>query len=404
MTKKPFVLLVDDDLKQEAFALLLQSNGVDARHVTPGDLVEKDIRRADLVLIDEFLDDWPERDRLRDSPGLYVRDGLALSAVLRAHLERRGLYPDDHPGPKRPVPTSTALVLRTGHLDVLAAGTPCFIRPMAVAGRHDLEWVIEKGGDSTEASSVAELTRAAAALPAPDQWCNPAEPTAQMKWLAFPEDESWTRDARAQIELCRPPWAVISAKSAGRRWLSWFLQRILPFPTFLVDDQHAAAYLGLKPSALDALMSGPDVVVASMLQGAVYKGHLSSLVGRRWWRAGITAIRRHALGSAAGCSAIDVGESLIKAHGSKLEVLGLYRPVFQIDADYRIIPEPIEMTKAVRLQPDGWPSYADTPWLALDLISGEPELANLMVIDDREDLVATISNEPTDDEITSVES
>ena len=61
--------------------------------------------------------------------------------------------------------------------------------------------------------------------------------------------------------------------------------------------------------------------------------------------------------------------------------------MFQIDADYNVVDEPLEITEAVRLQPDGWPSYADDPWLATTSIDAEDSLAKLIVIDDRADVV-----------------
>lgn len=375
MTERPFVLLVDDDPSQESFALLLSSYGVDAKHVLPDELALEDLKRASLVLLDEFLEEWDARDAVRSEVGLYVRDGVALAGVLRSSLDGRGPRSDS-----TPTPTNTALVLRTGHLEVLAAGTPAFIRPMAIASRHDLEWVVEK--PLVKPETLASLANAAAELPT--TWSNPADPSAQLDWLGLGEQD-WRDDAIAQIELCRPPWSILAATSAGRRWLSWFLQRILPFPTFLVDDRRAASYLGLEPTALDDLLAA-DHHVGKVLRGAEYSGHLSGFAGRRWWRAGIFAVKRLALESANGRMADDVARALVKIHGSELGELGLKSPVFQIDADYRVVEEPLEITSAVRLQPDDWPAFADDPWLAMSSVHEERTLAPLIVIDDRGDV------------------
>lgn len=368
MTGQPFVLIIDDDPKQEAFALFLSQHGVDAKHVLPGDLDFADLDRASLVLIDEFIEDWPQRQSVKAEVGLFVRDGIALSAVLRSSVDGRGPATDPAPTPK-----SIAFVLRTAHLEVLAAGTPTFVRPMAVASRHDLEWVAEK---SVSASDLASLAKAAAALPT--SW-----PTEPLAWLGL-DDQSWMDVALAQIEQCRPPWTVLAATSAGRRWLSWFLQRILPFPTFLVDDQRAASYLGLKPSALDVILNGSSSL-AEPLKSAVYTGHLADFSGRRWWRAGIGAVKKLAQEKSDGRMADEIARAVIELHGSSLDELGLRHPVFQIDADYKVVEQPIEITEAVRLQPDDWPSYADDPWLAESQIAVETDLAKLIVIDDRAD-------------------
>jgi len=374
LTKEPFVLLVDDDPSQEAFALLLSQQGVEAKHVLPDELTTEDLNRANLVLIDEFIETWPGRDEVKDNLGLFVRDGIALAGVLRSALEGRGPSSENPP-----VPKNTALVLRTGHLDVLAAGTPGFVRPMAIASRHDLEWVAEK--DKISASTLASLARATAALPA--DWSNPADLTAQIEWLGLAQ-KPWLDHALAQIEGCRPPWSVLAATSAGRRWLSWFLQRILPFPTFLVDDLRAASYLGLKPSALDALVAG-DSSLAAPLKEALYTGQLADFSGRRWWRAGIAAAKSIALESSDGRNANDIARAIVAIQGSELEELGLSHPVFQIGADYRVVAEPLEVSDAVRLQPDDWPSYADDPWYEIVLKGDEPSLDALIVIDDRAD-------------------
>lgn len=378
MTGLPFVLLVDDDPNQEAFALALNAHGVEAKHVLPDDLTAEDLNRASLVLIDQFIENWTARDAVKDNVGLFVRDGVALASVLRSALDGRGPSHE-----MKPTPRNTALVLRTGHLEVLAGGTPAFIRPMTVASRHDLEWVAEKTQvDGETLARFAALAVATAALPT--AWSDPTDPTAQLQWLGL-EEQSWRDDAIAQIELCRPPWTVLAATSAGRRWLSWFLQRILPFPTFLVDDRRAASYLGLQPRALDDLLGG-DGEVARVLKQAQYGGQLATFAGRRWWRAGIAAVKQLALETADGRAADDFARALSALHGSDLEALGLRHPVFQIDADYNVVEEPVEITEAVRLQPDGWPSYADDPWLASASVDAEDSLAKLIVIDDRADV------------------
>lgn len=379
MTGQPFVLLVDDDPTQESFALLLSQHGVEARHVVPDDLTVYDLNRASLVLIDEFIEHWTARDSVKEHLGLFVPDGVALASVLRSALDGRGPSPETTPAPR-----STALVLRTGHLNVLAAGTPAFIRPMAIASRHDLEWVAEKA--TVTAETLASLAVAAAELPT--AWSNPADPSAQLEWLGL-GTHAWRDDAIAQIELCRPPWSVLAATSAGRRWLSWFLQRVLPFPTFLVDDRRAASYLGLRPRALDEIGSGKGPV-AELLKEAEYTGQLATFAGRRWWRAGIAAVKKLALETAEGRMADDVARALIALHGSELDALDLRNPVFQIDADYNVIDEPLEITDAVRLQPDDWPSYADDPWLAAASIDAEQTLAALIVIDDRADTAGDV--------------
>lgn len=371
MTDQPYVLIIDDDPAQEAFALRLSRHGVQAEHVFPGDVSTRQLEKAALILIDEYLETWPARDELKGHPSLYIRDGVALAAVLRAQLENRG------PNISDPTPSRTAVTLRTGHLGHLAAGLPRHLWSLAVASRYDLEWVAEK---TAEAETLAAIALAAAALP--ETW-DPTNPVQQQEWLGLAQ-ASWTTDALAHIEQCRPPWSTLSATSAGRLWLAWFLQRILPFPTFLVDDLRAAAYLGLEEQALNEVVAG-ETALSRRLVTAEYTGQLSRFAGRRWWRAGLTAFRRELFAEAGSRGPADAARRIMEQHGAPLRALGLDYPVFTIDHHYETSKRPVEVTDAVRLQPDGWPSYADDPWLARADVQDQPELAKLIVLDDRLD-------------------
>lgn len=371
MGDSPRVLIVDDDPGQVTFAAALELAGVSALHVTPGELTMRQLRTASVIVIDEYLSDWPERDAADLGPGLDVRDGVALAAVIRAHLDRRG-----DPG-QLPAPSSCAILLRTGELARLAAGVPAALRSPVVAARHDLEWVASK---PMVPEAIVDLARAAADLPT--TW-NPREPKPQLEWLQLPETD-WLEDAVAQIEQCRPPWSALAASSAGRLWLGWFLQRILPFSTFLVDDLHAAASLGLQIDGFLELLEGRSPL-AQQIQECVYAGALATFGGRRWWRAGISMLRRDLAAEAGSTSAADVGHAVTTRALQQLRLLDLHRPVFEIDSDYQVNPHPIEMRDAVRLQPDGWPSFADSAWLAIENIEENPTLASLIIIDDREE-------------------
>jgi hypothetical protein len=348
MTPRPNVLLIDDD-DQAALADLLSDYGINATHAFPGDLDRTVLHAADLIVVDEFLEDWPRRDDVADHPGLNVRDGVSLAAVLRAELESRGPSTQT-----RPTPSRSAMVLRTGHLERLAWGLPEAIWSIAVAGRYDLEWVSSK--QTTTAADLAAIAHAAAALP--NVW-DPADPTPQTRWLNLP-DAPWSVDALAQIEQ------------------SWFMQRILPFPTFLVDDAHAASYLGVHVDAIEQLRDGP---LKSAFAEAEYDGQLAAFAGRRWWRAAINDLQARA----GGGNALSVAAGLEQMHGAELPTLDLNSPVFTLDRQYRVDAAPIEAAKAVRLQPDEWPPYADDPWVAVDTLDDEPDLRKLVVLDDRLD-------------------
>lgn len=372
---RPRVLIVDDD-DMEGFAALLDAAGLLALHVTPDELSEDHLSDVHIVLIDEYLEEWHRRESVSDAVGLYVRDGIALSAVLRSHLDNRG--PAEHVPLK---PRDTSIVLRTGRLDVLAAGTPRYMRPVTVSRQHDLEWVLRKEDENGEREVDVIKSLASAVLNLPQSW-NGLTTEDIYEWLGL-GSQSWRDAASQQIEECRPPWSVLAASSAGRKWISWFLQRILPFPTFLIDDLRAAAYLGLSYTALDVLVKD-DGVVGNMLRASQYTGELKEFTGRRWWRAGLQHLKAEMLGSSSDRSADSIIKSVEVSCGLDLSLyrLGIRFPVFEIDNDYNVRSKPIEIETAVRLQPDEWPSYADDPWLDARVAQSD-ELSKLVIVDDR---------------------
>ena len=163
-TRELRVLIIDDD-DMEAFVALLRSRGLSALHVTPDELEEAHLEDVQVVLVDEYLNKWARRESVVDAVGLYVRDGIALAAVLRSHLDNRGPAENVAAAPK-----DTSIVLRTGRLDVLAAGTPRYMQPVTVSRQHDLEWAVRKEDEGTEAAIAAIEALASAVLTLPKQW------------------------------------------------------------------------------------------------------------------------------------------------------------------------------------------------------------------------------------------
>lgn len=371
MRNKPLIVVVDDE-DQGLLVLELEGLGTKAIYRHPRDITDADLEQATLLVLDEYLEDWAERDELAAIPAQDVRDGLALSSILRSKIDRRG---------RRHVhgtPAATAIALRTGDLDELAAGTPRAVRAISVAAGHDLEWVFEK--KSSSADQLAEIAAAVSALPS--EW-DPQSPTPQSDWLGLDISSDWAERALVQIERCRPPWSRLASANAGRPWLAWFLQRILPFSTFLVDDARAAAILGVTSRSF---------VQASDLHSALaeyrYAGQLARFAGRRWWRAGIQAARRRLEQDSPTSSNQDIVSALSSSLDISLEALEVDDPVFTIDEDYFVDPMPVSAQVAVRLQPDGWPAYADDPWLSIEDADDSASLASLVVSDDRDYLTA----------------
>jgi hypothetical protein len=381
--REPLVVIVDDE-DQGDFAELIRDQGVDAVAVNPDDLQPELLSRATTLVLDQYIDHWPGRDQPGLPLTLSVPDGLALAAVLRSHVEGSRFK-------TRPLPAPVAITLRTGELDRLGASLPRAAREHLLARQYNLEWVFSKGEDRlpgvpSPARRIAAVARATSTLPT--RW-GPTSRDPGLNWLNLPEAAEWAEDARWQIEQCRPPQHVVAERTAGLAWLRWFLQRILPYPTFLLDRTHLAITLGLDTGSIDAVLR-TESPLAVRLHELRYTGPLSDFLGERWWRAGLSYLAEELLDvapeedSAERIQSIAAGAAAL--HGHSLEPIRVDDPVVGVKADYTSLSMPLSAASAVRLQPDDWPPYADDAWAARDLLSGEdadPELLALVVSTDR---------------------
>lgn len=379
--REPLVLLIDDREDQRDFADAIGDRGVRAVFALPDDVDADLLSRATTVVVDQYLDSWPGRSERALPVSLEVPDGLSLVAVLRSHVEGSA-----HRTGRPQVPV--AFALRTGEFDALGAGLPRAARAHLLASQYNLEWVFDKAEQtaphqSSPSARVAALARATAELPT--EWGSGTDDPG-LRWLALP-DEPWAEDARWQIEQCRPPQHVIAERTAGRAWLRWFLHRILPFPTFLLDRRRVALVLGLEEDSLDDVVDGHGPLTRH-LAALRYAGPLDSFLGERWWRAGLSHLITEILDDSDGdlADARAIAAALADFHGTPLVPVAPDRPVLRVGADYTTLPRPITINDAVRLQPDGWPPYADEAWASrsdLDDEESDPELQALVVSSDR---------------------
>jgi hypothetical protein len=379
--RQPLVVIIDDE-DQGSFAELIRDLGVEAVALSPDDLDRQLLTRATTVVLDQYLDVWPGRDRSRLPLTLKVPDGLGLAAVLRSHVEGSGVKTP-------PLQVPVAFVLRTGELNRLGAGLPRAAREHLLARQYNLEWVFSKGQEAlpnlpSPARRIAALARATSTLPV--HW-GPDSHDPGLAWLGLPTT-TWTEDARWQIEQCRPPQHVVAERTAGLAWLRWFLQRILPFPTFLLDRTHLAVALGLSVTSVDDVISFGSPLSAR-LDEVRYRGPLSDFLGDRWWRAGVSHLVEELLeiteqNGRGRIQAVAAGAANL--HGHYIDAITVEDPVVGVNSDYTTLSVPLSAASAVRLQPDDWPPYADDAWAARDALSGEdadPELLALVVSTDR---------------------
>ncbi|MEU7822484.1 hypothetical protein [Catellatospora sp. NPDC049133] len=377
----PMVVIVDDE-DQSSFAELIHDQGVEAVAIGPDDLDSELLARATVVVLDQYLENWPQRAKLELPLTLRVPDGLALAAVLRSHVEHSG-------GKSGPTRAPVAFALRTGELDKLGVGLPRGAREHLLARQYNLEWVFSKGEQSTPtgpsvAARVAALARASSTLPT-DWTADSHDPG--LGWLALPSSP-WADDVRWQVEQCRPPQHVVAERSAGIAWLRWFLHKVLPFPTFLLDEMHLSVALGLTVNALKQVIRS-ESDMATRLNEVLYRGPLDNFLGNRWWRAGVSHLVEEMIeeGSAYGEGRTrSIAAAVSHLHGSKLEEISVDDPVVGVRADYTIIPSPLSAANCVRLQPDEWPPYADDAWSEKSAVTGEDadrDLLALVVLTDR---------------------
>lgn len=391
--KRPLVLVIDDDPAEEAFADAVRDRGVSAVFAQPEDVTADLLADATLIVLDQYLDDWPQR-RARDlPPSLTVLDGLSLAGVLRAHTDRSS---ERQGRPARPV----AFALRTGELDELAAGLPRGPREHLLASQVNLDWVFDKkakAGNGLPSVAARAAVLAAAAGSLPREWgTGTGDPG--LAWLAL-GSPSWGGVAAWQVEQCRPPQHAVAQRTTGTAWLRWFLHRVLPYPTFLLDRTHTAATLGITSAALDEVLAGEPTPFTEALDEVRYRGGAHGFAGDRWWRAGVGDLldvlasgqAQHEdqrdgglpdFGATGPCTwGQPEGETaaLVSGlHGSPVEAFTVRQPVLVLDGNQDTRPEPVEAHDALRLQPDGWPPYADDPWAVLEDVTGDGDLAEAL--------------------------
>lgn len=367
--ERPSVLVVDDQPDREEYVIHEISNGhVDATIMHPADVSVDDLTKADLVLVDYVLEEWDERDEL-SSPSLQPKDGLALVAVYRAWSK---VADSDPP---------TAFALRSAHLKDLSAPLPPDNREHVIARLYNLEWAFEKTEKGGSAEAIRSLALGVSRLPSDWPLGDSEGVRAQADDLLKLDVESdWYERAWESIQRCHPPLAELSSWSHGLAFLRWVAHRVLPYPTFLLDELHLAARLRATVASVhDSLATAKG---ESLFKPVQYKGVCDELVGRRWWRAGLETLFWEITDGAP----FDVSSlhASLGERGLQLTKLDVHDPVVCLGEDLLPLEELGSSKDAVRLFPDDWPPFADLPWASIDLVL-EHEPLRLIVLAPDED-------------------
>lgn len=361
---RPAILVVDDEadgLRSLEFRLAGEAR-VKVRH--PSDLEYEDLAEADLILMDYWLRQWPERDI--QPVAFDVQTGMALATVLREIADKTA--------PER----LTVVALHTGHLTE-ASGR---IRPPyskhVVARLNNLEWIFEKskkGNEEDPYPQVVQLARAAQRLQGDWPTDSSASEARARELLNLDDSVEWFERSWREVRECQPPLYELGSVFRGALFLRWLLHQILPYPCFLWDANWVAARLRMQASDLDRLVAS-DCDLARDLKQLEYTGVLAGFLGARWWR---TALDDYAwaLGGGTSGKREEFGDRLREKAGEDLELAVPSDAVVCLDRDFHAacVASPKD---AVRLRPDYWPAFADAAWMRIADVRGDRELTAMV--------------------------
>lgn len=367
--KLPVVLTIDDD-DQNATELRLK-HAADVLARTPDEVTTADLRKANVVLIDYQIDDWPGRSKA-GSISLQPGNGVALAAVLRSQVEE---HIDDQ---------RRAFAIHSGKLNELSGGLSALYREHAIARTLNLEWVFPKRQNPKGPKidvQVAALATAVRTLP--KKWPESPERAQRVvdRLLATPIRQPWGKRAATDVESCHPPIHAWAVATNGMAFIRWLLHQVLPYPSFLWEDRYLAARLYVTVKSLRQVLES-DKKARQVLAPLQYTGVLNEFLGDRWWRAGV----EHMLWEWTDddpFNALVVKEAVRKHVSKSIEPLEFSRPVVCVDSQtFRPTDDAIDVINAVEIKPDDWPPYAEQAWVAVNGTEDEG-VAALVVSQDR---------------------
>lgn len=366
---RPEVLIVDDRPDPDADALaneLEKDFKTPALAITPQQLTRQHVSDARLILVDQRLEAWTD-DRDADQAPLppnkrFIADrpltGLALAAVMRSHITHEA--------------EPAGIALLSSNLVDLVQQFSHSVTEHAAARLHDVEWAFHKKGIPGLPPLPLRVVSLAAAFPAVAHVGDAEDPhDALRQALAVPASD-WGEVAARDIHAAAPPLRQLASATHGLSIVRWLSQRILPYPTFLIDAPRVALALGIHPESFESAADG----IAPVLDPYRYVGPLADFSGTRWWRAGIRRLARECTGESRPSPelAVTIGERA----GIKLTPMDPPNAVLCVDRTLRVYGGPVARERAVRVQVDDWPTFAETAWMARDLLDVEPELWDLV--------------------------
>ena len=357
----PRVFIVDDEPERATLRFI---KGAELTVLHPEDLENQHIVEADLMLVDQHLSRWEERDR--NSLACRPLDGLALSSVIRSHVRKE----------KRDPPAAIALL--SAQLEDLTAGDEP-TRHHLIARTFGLEWVFDKS-DENEAQIVS-LGRAVGSIQKLIE-----DDTDEYDHLSVGlglEPSEWFDIAQEDIANSRPPLHSVSKWTGGMAILRWLLHQVLPYPTFLWDRHQLAIRLGVSTDWLSEELDGESSELRSVLEQFRYNGPLSDFLGDRWWGSGVN---HHLWLNTIGHDSLQdpLQEWLSSMCAEVDRRLGVFVATLSDNLDQNQDLSPVD--ECVRIRPDGWPSFAAPAWARVDEIHDSEALRSMVDPNDKASL------------------
>jgi hypothetical protein len=359
------VLLIDDEPDGaigQAFESVMR-----VASLGPGDVTASQIEEADVILIDYELGNWANPEL---PPACRPQNGIALASVVRSHIPAEGSAPK-------------AIALLSGRLESLARHEPN-AREHRIATAFNLEWVFRKAADDGLEKLIADVLAIATATKGlPRDWPkdgSAAEATLK-KFLKFPMKAAWADPAWSSVGECYPPLHESSRWTDGLALLRWFLHRILPYPSFLLGIEAVAQRLQVHPGALREAHLANEAFLSPLSQ-ARYKGALCDLLGPRWWAAGVEAVLWKRGGSKSPAASVMHKALRLSRLGKDSLVDGEYS-VLALDETLAPSDRLLPMNACVRVQPEGWPAFAQDAWTSIESARASAQLGTLVAPRDR---------------------
>lgn len=373
MTEARIVFIDDDAEMVDPTVKNVRALGAEANAYLPNEVDADALLGADLVLLDLEMSEWEPQN----APALQQpQDGLGFASVVRSHFRKR-----ERPG---------AVALLSDRLAHLAGGLTPHISEHGIARLHSLEWAFAKARRPDLPIDLHEriVVLADAGHLASEAWSTEEDDPAEAleRYLKLPTEASWAKRGRVDLAVAQPPIHQLAAASGGLSVLRWLAQRILPYPTFLVDEAQAAVMLGVDPAAFrDAVNAEHDI--ADRLDVGLYSGALAGFLGRRWWAAAVQALVVE-LSDGRPVAGPDTVKRLQELTSEQLVPLE-GDAVVCINPDLAPLEAPVARHAVVRVRPDDWPPFARpayAPISSFDNPDNDPLIAHFRALVDPADV------------------